>query len=69
MMFYFRFNIEVVNYETLMKFYLFLPAILMISNLPTYSLKGIKIEKKLIPFLITLLQALSIYYLLTYGLR
>ena len=50
MMFYFRFNIEVVNYETLMKFYLFLPAILMISNLPTYSLKGIKIEKKLIPF-------------------
>ena len=64
MMFYFRFNIEVVNYETLMKFYLFLPAILMISNLPTYSLKGIKIEKKLIPFLITLF-ASFIYLLLT----
>ena len=64
MMFNFRFDIDVSNYETLMKFYLFLPSILMISNLPTYSLKGIKIEKKLIPLLIILF-ASFIYLLLT----
>jgi len=64
MMFNFRFDLDVLNYEILMKFYLFLPSILMISNLPTYSLKGIKIEKKLIPFLIILF-ASFIYLLLT----
>jgi len=41
--------------EALMKFYLFIPAILMITNIPTYSLKGIKFEKKLLSFLIILL--------------
>ena len=64
MMFNFRFNLDILNYEILMKFYLFLPSILMISNLPTYSLKGIKIEKKLIPFLIILF-ASFIYMLIT----
>ena len=53
MMFYFRFNPS-IN-EILIKFYLFIPAILMISNIPTYSLKGIKFEKKKISFLIVVL--------------
>lgn len=64
MMFNFRFELDVLSYETFIKYYLFLPSILMISNLPTYSLKGIKIEKKLIPFLIILF-ASFIYLLLT----
>ena len=64
MMFNFRFELDVISYETFIKYYLFLPSILMISNLPTYSLKGIKIEKKLIPFLIILF-ASFIYLLLT----
>ncbi|MAI75956.1 MAG: hypothetical protein CBC25_02175 [Pelagibacteraceae bacterium TMED65] len=53
MMFFFRFN-PTIN-ENLIKFYLFVPAILMITNIPTYSLKGIKFEKKKISFLIILL--------------
>ena len=53
MMFFFRFNL-IIN-ENLIKFYLFIPAILMITNIPTYSLKGIKFEKKKISFLIILL--------------
>ena len=53
MMFFFRFN-PIIN-ENLIKFYLFIPAILMITNIPTYSLKGIKFEKKKISFLIILL--------------
>ena len=53
MMFFFRFN-PTIN-ENLIKFYLFVPAILMITNIPTYSLKGVKFEKKKIPFLIILL--------------
>ena len=64
MMFNFRFELDVFSYETFIKYYLFLPSILMISNLSTYSLKGIKIEKKLIPFLIILF-ASFIYLLLT----
>ena len=64
MMFNFRFELDVLSYETFIKYYLFLPSILMISNLPTYSLKGIKIEKKIIPFLIILF-ASFIYLLLT----
>ena len=63
-MFNFRFELDVISYETIIKYYLLLPSILMISNLPTYSLKGIKIEKKLIPFLIILF-ASFIYLLLT----
>tara|TARA_B100000900_G_scaffold220385_1_gene186894 strand:+ start:420 stop:1130 length:711 start_codon:yes stop_codon:yes gene_type:complete len=50
MMFFFRFN-PTIN-ESLIKFYLFIPAILMITNIPTYSLKGVKFEKKKISFLI-----------------
>ena len=53
MMFFFRFN-PTIN-ENLIKFYLFVPAILMITNIPTYSLKGIKFEKKKISLLIILL--------------
>lgn len=53
MMFFFRFN-PTIN-ENLIKFYLFVPAILMITNIPTYSLKGVKFEKKKISFLIILL--------------
>lgn len=53
MMFFFRFN-PIIN-ENLIKFYLFVPAILMITNIPTYSLKGVKFEKKKISFLIILL--------------
>ncbi len=55
MMFYFRFSPSLNINELLIKFYIFIPAILMISNIPTYSLKGIKFEKKLLPFLIILL--------------
>lgn len=54
MMIYFRFSPPVVLNEFLIKFYLFIPAVLMISNIPTYSLKGIKFEKKLISLLIIL---------------
>jgi CDP-diacylglycerol--serine O-phosphatidyltransferase len=64
MMFNFRFELDILSYETFIKYYLFLPSILMIANLPTYSLKGIKIEKKIIPFLIILF-ASFIYLLLT----
>ncbi len=55
MMFFFRFDTSMEINEALMKFYLFIPAILMITNIPTYSLKGIKFEKKLLSFLIILL--------------
>ena len=64
MMFDFRFDFDILNYEIFIKFYLFLPSVLMISNFSTYSLKGIKIEKKLIPFLIILF-ASFIYLLIT----
>ena len=40
--------------ESFMKIFLFFPAILMISNIPTYSLKGLRIEKKFLPLLIIL---------------
>ena len=64
MMFNFRFDFDILNYEIFIKFYLFLPSVLMISNFSTYSLKGIKVEKKLIPFLIILF-ASFIYLLIT----
>ena len=64
MMFNFRFDFDILNYETFIKFYLFLPSVLMISNFSTYSLKGVKIEKKLIPFLIILF-ASFVYLLIT----
>ena len=46
---------ELTINEILMRFYIFIPAILMITNIPTYSLKGIKFEKKLLSFLIIIL--------------
>ena len=55
MMLNFRFNVEVFLNEYFIKFYLLIHSILMISNIPTFSLKGIKFEKKLIPFIIILL--------------
>ena len=55
LMFYFRFNIDFFINTYFIKFYLIIPSVLMISNLPTYSLKGIKFEKKLLPFVIILL--------------
>ena len=50
----FRFDLDLSSSEIFFKFFLFIPAILMISNIPTYSLKGLKIEKKFIPFAIIL---------------
>ena len=64
MMLYFRFDLELLLNETLIKFYLFVPAILMISKIPTYSLKGVKFEKRRIPYLIIIL-ASSLSLLLT----
>ena len=64
MMFNFRFDFDILNYEIFIKFYLFLPSVLMISNISTYSLKGMKIEKNLIPFLIVIF-ASFIYLLIT----
>ena len=55
LMFNFRFNIDFFINTYFIKFYLIIPSILMISYLPTYSLKGIKFEKKLLPFIIILL--------------
>ncbi len=55
MMLNFRFNVEFFLNEYFIKFYLLIPSILMISNIPTFSLKGIKFEKKLIPLIIILL--------------
>ena len=51
----FRFNIDFFVNTYFIKFYLITPSILMISNVPTFSLKGIKFEKKLLPFVIILL--------------
>ena len=64
LMIYFRFEINISDYEYFLKFYLFLPSILMISNIPTYSLKGLKIDKKLIPLVIALFASFT-YLLLT----
>ena len=55
LMFFFRFDTPLEANEFIMKFYLFIPAILMITNIPTYSLKGIRFEKKIISLLIILL--------------
>ena len=55
LMFNFRFNIDFFINTYFINFYLIIPSILMISYLPTYYLKGIKFEKKLLPFIIILL--------------
>ena len=41
----FRFNLDFFINEYFIKFYLIIPSILMISSVPTFSLKGIKFEK------------------------
>ncbi len=64
MMFSFRFDLGFFEHEIFIKYFLFIPSILMISNIPTYSLKGLKIEKKLIPFLIIVFASFT-YLLLT----
>ena len=55
LMFNFRFGVDFFINIYFIKFYLIIPSILMISNVPTFSLKGIKFEKKLLPFIIILL--------------
>ena len=55
LMFFFRFDTPLEANEFIMKFYLFITAILMITNIPTYSLKGIRFEKRIISLLIILL--------------
>ena len=55
MMLNFRFNTDFFINEHFIKFYLLIPSILMISNIPTFSFKGIKFEKKLVPLVIILL--------------
>jgi len=55
LMFNFRFDVDFFTNIYFIKFYLIIPSILMISNVPTFSLKGIKFEKKLLPFIIILL--------------
>ncbi len=58
MMIYFRYSPDLPLNEVIIKFYIFIPAILMISNIPTYSLKGVKFEKKFMPFLIIILASI-----------
>ena len=51
----FRFNLDFFINEYFIKFYLIIPSILMISSVPTFSLKGIKFEKKFLPLVIIIL--------------
>lgn len=52
MMFYFRFDNDLFLNPLISVFSIIISAILMITNIPSYSLKGIKIERKVIPFFI-----------------
>ena len=52
MMIYFRFDISIFMNPLVSVFTIVISAILMITNIPTYSMKGIKIEKKFIPLII-----------------
>ena len=52
---FFRFDLDILSNEFFIKFYLLIPSALMISNVPSYSLKGLRFEKKLLPFIIILL--------------
>ena len=54
MMFYFRFGNDFFLNPFISVLTIIISAILMITNIPTYSLKGIKIERKVIPFIIIL---------------
>ncbi len=55
MMLNFRFNLEFYLVDNFLRYYLLIPSILMISNIPTFSMKGIKLDKKVTPFIIILL--------------
>ena len=55
MMLNFRFNLDFYLIENFLRYYLLIPSILMISNIPTFSMKGIKFDKKITPFIIILL--------------
>ena len=55
LMIFFRFDLDILSNEFFIKFYLLIPSALMISNVPSYSLKGLRFEKKLLPFIIILL--------------
>ena len=55
MMLNFRFNLDFYLVEDFLRYYLLIPSILMISNIPTFSMKGIKFDKKVTPFIIILL--------------
>lgn len=54
MMIYFRFNIDFFLDPVLSASLIILSAVLMITNIPSYSLKGMKIEKNTIPIAIIL---------------
>ena len=54
MMIYFRFNIDFFLDPLLSASLIILSAVLMITNIPSYSLKGMKIEKNTIPIAIIL---------------
>lgn len=54
MMIYFRFNIDFFLAPLLSASLIILSAVLMITNIPSYSLKGMKIEKNTIPIAIIL---------------
>lgn len=58
MMIYFRFDINFFLVPEFTAFTVIFAAILMITNIPTYSLKGLKLEKKVVPFFIILFAGL-----------
>ena len=58
MMIYFRFDVNFFLLPEFTAFTVIFAAILMITNIPTYSLKGLKLEKKVVPFFIILFAGL-----------
>lgn len=52
MMIYFRFENQFFLNPNLSAFMIIMSAILMISNVPSFSLKGLKIERSILPFVI-----------------
>lgn len=58
MMIYFRFDVNFFLVPEFTAFTVIFAAILMITNIPTYSLKGLKLEKKVVPFFIILFAGL-----------
>ncbi len=58
MMLSFRFNSEVFLSPIFSLVLIVLTAILMITNIPTYSLKGLKLEKKILPVFLIIFAAI-----------